>query len=113
MSSRSKVPPARSILAAQTPEGGGAAARRFRRCYAFYSECHVQRRDRIAGFLYDLQEGGQLTGGHGFSPGAEDLLRANGRDLSVPHRIVTFVTWADGAHVVSPLVDMTDRFQPG
>ena len=42
--------------------------------------------------------------------GVEDLLRANGRDLSVPHRIVTF---ADGAHVVSPLVDMTDRFQPG
>jgi hypothetical protein len=24
--------------------------------------------------------------------GAEDLLRANGRDLSVPHRIVAFVT---------------------
>ena len=41
--------------------------------------------------------------------GAEDLLRANGRDLSVPHRIVAFVTWADGAHVFSPLVDITDK----
>ena len=41
--------------------------------------------------------------------GAEDLLRANGRDLSVPHRIVAFITWADGAHVFSPLVDITDK----
>jgi hypothetical protein len=45
--------------------------------------------------------------------GAEDLLRANGRDLSVPHRIVEFVTWADGAPVPTPLVDVTDRFQRG
>jgi hypothetical protein len=45
--------------------------------------------------------------------GAEDLLLANGRDLSVPHSIVAFVTWADGAHVISPLVDVTDRFQRG
>ena len=43
--------------------------------------------------------------------GAEDLLRANGRDLSVPHRIVAFITWADGAHVFSPLVDITDKLQ--
>ena len=43
--------------------------------------------------------------------GAEDLLRANGRDLSVAHTIVEFVTWADGAHVISPLVDITDEFQ--
>ena len=35
--------------------------------------------------------------------GAEDLLRANGRHLSVPHRIVAFV------HVFSPLVDITDN----
>jgi hypothetical protein len=43
--------------------------------------------------------------------GAEDLLRANGRDLSVPHRILEFVTWADGAAVPTPLVDVTDRFE--
>jgi precorrin-4 methylase len=41
---------------------------------------------------------------------AEELLRANGRDLSVPHKIVAFVTWADGAPVPTPLVDVTDRF---
>ena len=46
--------------------------------------------------------------------GAEDLLRANGPTWSVPHRIAVFVTWADGAHVVSPLVDMTRTdFRPG
>ena len=38
--------------------------------------------------------------------GAEDF----GRDLSVPYRIVAFVTWADGAPVISPLVDVTDKF---
>ena len=43
--------------------------------------------------------------------GAADLLRANGRDLSVPHRIVAFVTWEYGAHVFSPLVDITDKLQ--
>jgi hypothetical protein len=45
--------------------------------------------------------------------GAEELLRGNGRDLSVPHRIVEFVTWADGAPGISPLVDVTDRFRRG
>ena len=45
--------------------------------------------------------------------GAEDLLRANGRDLSVPHRIVAFIPTADAAPVASPLIDLTDRFQRG
>ena len=45
--------------------------------------------------------------------GAEDLLRANGRDLSVPHAIVAFIPTADAAPVVSPLIDLTDRFQRG
>jgi len=43
--------------------------------------------------------------------GAEELLRSNGRDLSVPHRIVAFITWAGGTHVFSPLVDITDKLQ--
>jgi precorrin-4 methylase len=38
---------------------------------------------------------------------AEELLRANGRDLSVPHKIIAFVTWADGAPILTPLVDVT------
>ena len=42
--------------------------------------------------------------------GAEDLLRANGRDLSVPHRIVAFIPTADSAPVASPLIDLTDGF---
>ena len=45
--------------------------------------------------------------------GAEDLLRANGRDLSVPHRIIAFISAANGAPVMSPLVDVTDRYQRG
>ena len=45
--------------------------------------------------------------------GAEDLLRANGRDLSVPYRVVTFVTWADGAPIPTPLVDVSDSFPRG
>ena len=49
--------------------------------------------------------------------GAEDLLRANGRDLSVPYRIVTFVTWADGAPIPTPLVPqgifVEEPAQPG
>jgi hypothetical protein len=45
--------------------------------------------------------------------GAEDLLRANGRDLSVPHRIIAFIPAANGAPVMSPLVDVTDRYQRG
>ena len=45
--------------------------------------------------------------------GAEDLLRANGRDLSVPHAIVAFIPAADAAPVASPLIDLTDRFQRG
>ena len=45
--------------------------------------------------------------------GAEDLLRANGRDLSVSHRIIAFISAANGAPVMSPLVDVTDRYQRG
>jgi hypothetical protein len=45
--------------------------------------------------------------------GAEALLAAKGRDLSVPHRIVAFVTWADGAAVPTPLVDVTDILSGG
>jgi hypothetical protein len=45
--------------------------------------------------------------------GAEALLRANGRDLRGPHKIIAFVTWADGVPIPSPLVNLTDRFERG
>jgi len=45
--------------------------------------------------------------------GAEDLLRANGRDLSVPHRIVCFVPASNAKPLPTPLVDVTDRFHRG
>ena len=45
--------------------------------------------------------------------GAEDLLRANGRDLSVPYRIVCFVPATNSKPVPTPLVDVTDRFHRG
>jgi hypothetical protein len=41
--------------------------------------------------------------------GAEALLKANGRDLSVPHRIVAFIPTADSKPVARPLVDITDE----
>ena len=33
--------------------------------------------------------------------GAEDLLRANGRDLSVPHRIIAFISAANASSAAS------------
>jgi hypothetical protein len=45
--------------------------------------------------------------------GAEDLLRANGRDLSVHHKIIIFVPAKDGAPLARPLVDVTDKFRRG
>jgi hypothetical protein len=42
---------------------------------------------------------------------AEELLRANGRDLSKPHKIIAFVLGKDGAPAVQPLIDITDEIR--
>ena len=68
--------------------------------------------EKVAGSGPNNAIGVYFVKGHP-TDGAEELLRANGRDLSVPHRIVAFVTWADGAPNPTPLVDVTDRFQRG
>jgi hypothetical protein len=42
---------------------------------------------------------------------AEELLRANGPDLSKPHKIIAFVLGKDGAPAVQPLIDITDEIR--